>query len=50
MNVKDENKWYKCPICKQKLLKYDGLKGKSKGLYIKCKKCKRIIEIKINDE
>lgn len=39
-------KWYKCPICGQKILKYEE-NAKSEKVYIKCKKCKNIIEIKI---
>lgn len=40
------DKWYKCPVCGQKILKISKL-AQSKGLYIKCKKCKNEIEIKI---
>ena len=40
------DKWYRCPVCGQKLLKVSN-KAKSKGLYIKCKKCKNEIEIKV---
>ncbi len=38
--------WYKCPKCGQKLLKFkdDAI---SKGVFLKCKKCKSNIEIKI---
>ena len=39
--------WYRCPICGQKILKVNGL-AKSQGLFIKCKKCKNEIEIKID--
>lgn len=38
--------WYKCPYCGQKLLLYDNT-AKSKGIYIKCKKCGKEIEIKV---
>lgn len=41
-------KWYKCPRCGKKLLKYDEEKGKSKEVYLKCKQCKKIVEIKID--
>ena len=37
--------WYPCPICGQKLLLYDEKYGKSEKLYVKCKKCKKEIEI-----
>lgn len=40
------DRWYKCPICGQKILKISK-EAQSKGLYIKCKKCKNEIEIKI---
>lgn len=40
------DRWYKCPICGQKILKISEI-AQSKGLYIKCKKCKNEIEIKI---
>lgn len=40
-------KWYRCPHCKQKILKYDEIEGKSKKVYIKCKSCKKEIEINI---
>ena len=46
--VKDNKKWYICPLCGKKILKYDELKGKSKDIYIKCKQCKKEIEIKID--
>lgn len=44
-NVKQIKEWYCCPICGQKLLKYDKNRGKSKKIYIKCKNCKKEIEI-----
>lgn len=37
-------KWFKCPVCGQRLLKYNE-KAISKNIYIKCKKCKKEIEI-----
>ena len=40
-----EKEWYKCPNCKQKLMKYDK-DAISSNVYIKCKKCKKEIEIK----
>ena len=45
--MKDNKIWFRCPNCNQKLLKYDGSKGESKKLYIKCKKCEREVEINI---
>jgi transcription elongation factor Elf1 len=46
-NVKQLKAWFYCPNCGQKLLRYDKSKGTSKQLYIKCKKCRREVEIKI---
>lgn len=40
-------KWYHCPKCGQKLIKYYGKEAKSKKVYIKCKKCNEEIEINI---
>jgi transcription elongation factor Elf1 len=45
--VRDNKTWFRCPNCNQKLLKYDEVKGKSERLYIKCKNCKKEIEINI---
>lgn len=42
----DNTKWFQCPICGQKILKISAA-SKSEGLYIKCKKCKNEIEIKV---
>ena len=39
------NKWFLCPNCNKKILIYDEFKGQSQGLYIKCKSCKKVIEI-----
>lgn len=38
-------KWFICPNCGQKILQFDE-KAQCKGFYIKCKKCKKEIEIK----
>ena len=38
-------KWFVCPNCSKKILIYDEIKGQSQGLYIKCKSCKKVIEI-----
>lgn len=38
-------KWFICPNCNKKILIYDENKGHSHGLYIKCKSCKKVIEI-----
>ena len=43
------DKWYICPYCNKKLVKYK--KGaKSKGVFLLCKNCKKEIEIKINKD
>ncbi|WP_201750552.1 hypothetical protein [Senegalia massiliensis] len=44
--MKDNKKWYRCPHCNQKILKYNE-NAKSKKIYIKCKNCKKEIEINI---
>lgn len=42
----EEKRWHCCPLCGQKLLKIK--KGAScSGVYIKCKCCKKEVEIKI---
>lgn len=41
-----DKKWYKCPLCGCKLAKYDPLEAICSGVYIKCRQCKEIIEIK----
>lgn len=46
--MKEEKKWYRCPLCNQKILKYDEIEGKSEKIYIICKSCKKEIEIKID--
>lgn len=42
-------KWYLCPYCKKKLIKYkeDAI---SKGVFLLCKKCGKEVEIKINNK
>lgn len=41
-----DKKWFRCPKCGQKLLKYKE-DAESKKVYLKCKRCKNEIEIKI---
>lgn len=42
-----KRQWYLCPYCGKRLLQYD--QGAiSKKVYIKCKNCKKEIEIKID--
>lgn len=38
-------KWFVCPNCGKKILIYDEIKGQAQDLYIKCKSCKKVIEI-----
>lgn len=38
--------WYDCPKCGQHLLIYDDT-AKCNGIYVKCKKCGKEVEIKI---
>ena len=40
-------KWFICPYCKKKLVKFDK-DAKSKGIFLLCKKCGNEIEIRIN--
>ena len=40
-------KWFLCPYCKKKLIRYDK-DAKSKGIFLLCKKCGKEIEIRIN--
>lgn len=41
-----ERKWYECPNCGKSLLIYDNTAVCS-GVYMRCKKCGKEIEIKI---
>jgi transcription elongation factor Elf1 len=42
-------KWYICPYCSKKIIKYkEG--ANSKGVFLLCKKCGKEIEIKINNK
>jgi len=43
------DKWYKCPYCNKKLIKYQE-DAKANGIFLLCKNCKKEIEIKINKE
>ena len=42
----NDKQWYLCPNCGQKLLKKDD-NAVCTGVYDKCKKCRKEIEIKI---
>ena len=41
-----KRQWYKCPLCGTKLCVYDNTANLSGGIFIKCKTCKKEIEIK----
>lgn len=42
-------KWFLCPYCEKKLIKYEK-DAKSKGVFLLCKKCGKEIEIEINNK
>nr|DAQ27891.1 MAG TPA: DNA-directed RNA polymerase II subunit [Caudoviricetes sp.] len=39
-------KWYMCPICGKRLVQFDNT-TKCEGIYLQCKRCREIVEIKI---
>ena len=39
-------KWFLCPYCQKKLIKYDK-DSESKGIFLLCKKCGKEVEIRI---
>jgi len=45
MPVKKE--WFKCPYCGKNAVLHDNT-AKCRGVYMRCKKCGKEIEIKIN--
>lgn len=46
--IEDKKKWYKCPHCNKKIALYYDKRAISKKVYIKCRGCKKEIEIKID--
>lgn len=44
--IPTERKWYKCKNCGQNLLIYDDT-AKCHGVFVRCKKCGKEIEIRI---
>lgn len=40
--------WFCCPNCKQKLVKYEPTTAACCAVFIKCKKCKNVVEIKFD--
>ena len=49
MNCGKTKKWYVCPNCNKKLIKYDK-DAYSKSIFLICKNCKSEIEIKISNK
>ena len=49
MNCGKTEKWYVCPNCNKKLIKYDK-DAYSKSIFLICKNCKSEIEIKISNK
>ena len=49
LNLAPERKWYRCPHCGKKLVIYH-VGAACKGVYIRCKECRQIVEIKIGDD
>ena len=47
--IETMKKWFLCPYCRKKIIKYDK-DAYSKGVFLLCKKCGKEIEIKINKE
>lgn len=41
-----ERRWFYCPECGTKLLIYDNTARMSGGIFIKCRVCKKEVEIK----
>ncbi|MRM91174.1 hypothetical protein EAI28_22885 [Faecalicatena contorta] len=39
-------RWYRCPNCGTKLAIYDNT-AKASGVYVKCRTCKKEVQIKI---
>lgn len=46
LNLAPERKWYRCPHCGKKLVIYH-VGAACEGVYIRCKECRQIVEIKI---
>ena len=46
LNIPVERKWYNCDNCGQHILIYDDT-AKCRGVFVKCKRCGKEVEIKI---
>lgn len=44
--MEQQKKWYFCPHCGQKIAKYDPLEAICYAVYVKCKQCGNIVEIR----
>ncbi|MCM1276051.1 MAG: hypothetical protein NC299_11930 [Lachnospiraceae bacterium] len=44
--MQNGEKWYYCPRCGNKVAKYDPLQAICSAVYVKCRLCKNIVEIK----
>ena len=42
--------WFCCPSCGQKLVKYELSTAACRAVFIKCKKCKSVVEIKFDTQ
>lgn len=47
LEQKSDRHWFECPICGQKICQFTDA-ALSFELFIKCKKCKNEIEIRVN--
>ena len=46
IRIPTERKWYVCPYCGKHLVVYNDI-AVCKGVYIRCKECRKEVEIKI---
>lgn len=46
LHLAPEKEWYECPECGQKLLIYE-TGAICSGVFIRCKRCKKTVEVKI---
>ena len=48
IKIPTRREWYRCPHCGQKLLVYTDT-AECSDLYMKCRKCRKEVEIKIKN-
>lgn len=41
--------WFCCPSCGQRLAKYEPSTAACRAVFIKCKKCRSVVEIKFDN-